>query len=65
MADKDKKPTKDRPFPETDYPPALQRTLKAKFDRGENPSVDKDKFLGAVRRATPPTQPPDQSSDEG
>ena len=65
MTDKGKKPTKERPFPNTDYPPALQRTLKEKFDRGENPSVDRDAFFKGVGRATRPTQPPDRSSDEG
>lgn len=31
----DKKATSDAPFPETDFSPALQRTLKRKFDAGE------------------------------
>ena len=51
------------PFPETGYSPALQRTLKEKFDRGENPSVDRDKFFGSIKRsvkADPPCEQPDE-----
>lgn len=65
MADESKKPTPERPFPETDYPPSLQRTLKEKFDRGENPVIDKNVFRKAVEQATPPPKPDDQSSGEG
>ncbi len=52
----------DPPFPETGYSPALQRTLKEKFDRGENPSVDKETFFKALGRAAHPKE--ESSSQE-
>lgn len=62
--DNKNKPTEERPFPETDFPPALQRTLKEKFDRGENPVIDRDVFFGALKQATPPSPPDTEPSGE-
>lgn len=49
------------PFPETDYSPGLQRTLKEKFDKGEIDTVDRGEFLKLLDRSAPPEEP-DQAS---
>lgn len=38
------------PYPDSDLSPALQRTIKAKIDRGEIDEVDADVFYGAMRQ---------------
>lgn len=50
-------PTEDEePFPETDYSPAMQRTLKRKFDEadatGDVESVDREDFFRALDKTT-------------
>lgn len=52
------------PFPETGYSPALQRTLKEKFDRGENPSVDRNTLFGAIERAVKADPQPEPLDEE-
>ena len=47
------------PFPESGYSPALQRTLKEKFDKGELGGVDKEEFLKLLGKTT---QPPAEES---
>ena len=38
------------PFPETGLSPALQRTIKAKIDRGELDEIDHDVFEENLRK---------------
>lgn len=57
----------EAPFPETDYSPALQRTLRRKFeeaeDGGELDSVDRDEFLKMLGK-TAEEQPESRPSAE-
>ena len=59
MAENDK--DRETPYPESGFSPALQRTLKAKFDRAEeDPStldaVDRDEFFKLLGKTTRPEQ---------
>ena len=36
------------PYPDSDWPPALQRTIKRKLDSGEIDEVDADVFYGMM-----------------
>lgn len=40
------------PFPDKDISPALQRTLKQKFDRGENDAIPRKDWDRTMRRAS-------------
>ncbi len=42
------------PFPETDFSPALQRTIKDRFDRGDLGGVDKEKFIKLLGKTAQP-----------
>ncbi len=58
MGAKKTPPNDDRPFPETGYSPALQRTLKRKFDEadagGELDSVDREEFFRMLGKTAEP-----------
>ena len=41
----------DLPFPDKDISPALQRTLKRKFESGEEESVDRETFFRLLGKA--------------
>ena len=45
------------PFPDKDISPALQRTLKRKFDSGEEESVDRDEFFRLLGKAASADDP--------
>ena len=49
----------DLPFPETDFSPALQRTIKERFDQGDLGGVDKEEFLKLLGKTAQP-QPRDE-----
>ena len=42
----------DLPFPDSDISPALQRTLKAKLDRGENDAIPRKDWDQIMRLAS-------------
>ena len=48
------RPGRDLPFPDSGYSPALQRTLKAKFDQGDIGGMDKAEFLKQLGRTAEP-----------
>ena len=48
------------PFPDTGYSPALQRTLKEKFDKGNIGGMDKAEFLKQLGK-TVEQQPSEES----
>ena len=50
----------ETPYPRTGYSPALQRTLKAKFDKGEVGGVDKKKFFRQLGKTAKPEQPAEE-----
>lgn len=50
----------DLPFPETDFSPALQRTIKERLDRGDLGGVDKEKFLKLLGKTAQPLQPDEE-----
>ncbi len=44
----------DLPFPETDFSPTLQRTIKERFDRGDLGGVEKEKFFRLLGKTAQP-----------
>lgn len=47
-------PKDDLPYPESGYLPALQRTLKEKFDKGDRGGIDKEEFLKQLGKTAEP-----------
>lgn len=49
------------PYPETDFSPALQRTLQRKLENGEMDEVDRKEFFKLLGQMA---EPQDEPSDE-
>ena len=51
MSKEEKRESRDSlPYPDSDWPPALQRTIKRKLEQGEIDEVDADVFYGNMGR---------------
>ena len=61
--DSDRKSGDGLPFPETDFSPALQRTIKERFDRGDLGGVSKDEFFRLLGRTARPERPAEESKE--